>query len=89
MKTFSSQFVLLQLGEHYKGWQASHTIGRQTNILYIQLSMDCIQTCNIKNEENTMVFKSYIQHDLELFPGCLNTRVVFRVRAIVKQIQEF
>lgn len=61
----------------YKEWQASHhTIGRQTNILYTQLSMDSIHTCNIKNEENTMVFKSYIQHDLELFPGWINTRVV-------------
>lgn len=45
--------------------------------------MDFIHNCNIKNEENTMVFKSYIQHDLELFPGWLNTRVVFRVRAVV------
>lgn len=45
--------------------------------------MDSIHTCNIKNEENTMVLKSYIQHDLDLFPGWLNTRVVFRVRAVV------
>lgn len=67
----------------YKGWQASHTIGRQTNTLYTQLSIwtsFILVTLKMKKIQFSKFIYKMI---LNFFSGWLNTRVVFRVKAVV------